>query len=79
MSNIKYEYYEYKDEDMGYLLTCHIEIKPYKDDIEFSLDPILMNGVACEFLAFGIVDRIAKKALEAYTNDYHNNKLCLDI
>jgi hypothetical protein len=69
--------YEEKGE-LGYKLSCSILITEHEDYTDFSLEPILLNGVACDFIQFGLVDRLAKKALEAYRDDYNSKQVCLD-
>jgi hypothetical protein len=73
------DYFLYEEEgDLGYKLSCSILITEHEDYTDFSLDPVLLNGVACDFISFGIIDRLAKKALEAYREQYEAKQVCLD-
>ena len=74
-----YDSFLYEDTNgFGYKLSSSILITEHEDYTDFSLEPILLNGVACDFIQFGLVDRLAKKALEAYRDDYNSKQVCLD-
>ncbi len=69
----------YEEEgELGYKLSCSVLIAEHENYTDFSLEPILLNRIACDFIQFGLVDRLAKKALEAYREQYEAKQVCLD-